>query len=82
MVGINSNDFVAYPDDRPELMVREQLEFGYTFPYLVDATQEVARSYQAACTPDFFLFDGDQKLVYRAPVRLQSPRPIRREPRR
>ncbi len=76
-VGINSNDFEAYPDDRPELMVREQAEFGYTFPYLVDASQEVARSYQAACTPDFFVFDVERKLAYRGQFDAGRPgRPV------
>jgi peroxiredoxin len=63
--GINSNDVQNYPVDRPELMKREKAEQGYEFPYLFDETQEVAKAYQAACTPDFYLFDGDKKLVYR-----------------
>ncbi|MGH7805578.1 MAG: thioredoxin family protein [Candidatus Binatia bacterium] len=65
MVGINSNDVVAYPDDRPEKMAEEARRAGYAFPYLFDESQEVARAYDAACTPDFFLFDRDRKLVYR-----------------
>ena len=65
VVGISSNDAVAYPDDGPEMMVREVEEFGYTFPYLFDEDQSVAKAYAAACTPDFFLFDGDRRLVYR-----------------
>jgi peroxiredoxin len=65
VVGINSNDAVNYPDDRPEMMAREKAEVGYTFPYLYDETQAVARAYRAACTPDFYVFDKDRKLVYR-----------------
>jgi hypothetical protein len=65
VVGINSNDAASYPADSPEQMVREAEERGYHFPYLYDDTQEIAKDYQAACTPDFFLFDGNQKLVYR-----------------
>jgi peroxiredoxin len=65
MVAISSNDVDGYPADSPEKMREERALAGYTFPYLYDATQEVAQSYQAACTPDFFLFDGDQRLVYR-----------------
>jgi peroxiredoxin len=65
MVGINSNDYDTYPADSPSQMAQEIVDFGYTFPYVTDATQEVAKAYQAACTPDFFLFDADQKLVYR-----------------
>mgnify|MGYP001815076639 CR=1 FL=1 len=65
MVAINSNDFVNYEGDSPEKMQDEINEFGYTFPYLVDENQEVAKAYRAACTPDFYLFDAEQKLVYR-----------------
>jgi peroxiredoxin len=69
VVGINSNDASNYPDDAPEKMVIEAERAGYTFPYLYDKTQEVAKAYRAACTPDLFLFDndgdGDMKLVYR-----------------
>lgn len=61
VIGINSNDAANYPDDAPEKMAAE----GYNFPYLYDETQSVAKAYQAACTPDFFLFDGSMKLVYR-----------------
>jgi peroxiredoxin len=73
VVGISSNDVEAYPDDSPEKMRQEKAEVGYTFPYLHDETQEVAQAYQAACTPDFFLFDGDQRLVYRG--QLDDSRP-------
>ncbi len=65
MVAINANDVASYPEDRPDMMVEEVERRGYTFPYLFDETQEVAKAYRAACTPDFFLFDGDRKLVYR-----------------
>ena len=65
VVAINSNDLVAYPQDGPDAMRAEAAELGYEFPYLVDATQEVAKAYRAACTPDFFLFDAQRRLVYR-----------------
>ena len=65
VVAINSNDLDAYPQDGPEAMRAEVAEFGYEFPYLVDATQAVAKAYRAACTPDFFLFDAQRRLVYR-----------------
>ncbi|WP_069383938.1 thioredoxin family protein [Halomonas caseinilytica] len=65
VVGINSNDFQAHPEDRPERMVEEARARGYTFPYLVDETQDVARAFDAACTPDFFLFDRRHRLAYR-----------------
>lgn len=72
-VGISSNDAVGYPDDSPEKMVIEAREAGYTFPYLYDESQQVAKAYQAACTPDLFLFDRNQKLVYRG--QLDDSRP-------
>jgi peroxiredoxin len=65
VVAIQSNDAEQYPDDNPEAMKAEALDAGYSFPYLFDATQEVAQAYRAACTPDFFLFDSEHKLVYR-----------------
>ncbi len=65
IVGINSNDAVKHPDDSPAKMLDEIRTAGYTFPYLVDETQHVAKVYHAACTPDFFLYDRDHKLVYR-----------------
>lgn len=64
VVGINSNDIELYPDDSPAKMAQEAAQRGYTFPYLYDATQAVAKAYQAACTPDFYVFDRDRKLVY------------------
>jgi thiol-disulfide isomerase/thioredoxin len=73
VVGINSNDTVTYPDDAPDKMVAEAKARGYTFPYLYDDSQEVAKAYRAACTPDFFLFDKGKKLVYRG--QLDSSRP-------
>src|SRR5882757_9067825 len=65
VVGINSNDAENYPEDRPEKMADEIIAAGYTFPYLYDEAQEVAKAYRAACTPDFYLFDGEQRLTYR-----------------
>lgn len=65
VVGICSNDVANYPDDSPAKMAAEVGVRGYTFPYLFDESQEVAKAYQAACTPDFFLFDGEGGLVYR-----------------
>lgn len=73
MVGINSNDAETYPDDAPEKMVQEAKQRGYSFPYLVDASQDVAKAYRAACTPDFFLFDRQRRLVYRG--QLDDSRP-------
>ncbi|WP_396638475.1 thioredoxin family protein [Maribacter sp. R77961] len=72
-IGISSNDVVNYPQDGPELMKIKALEEGYTFPYLYDETQEVAKAYDAACTPDFYLFDNKLKLVYRG--QLDDSRP-------
>ncbi len=65
LVAINSNDAERYPADSPEAMRREKEAAGYPFPYLYDETQEVAKAYRAACTPDFFLFDAGHRLVYR-----------------
>jgi len=65
VVGINSNDVESHPEDRPEKMKEEKERIGYTFPYLFDESQEVAKAYGAACTPDFFLFDSDRRLFYR-----------------
>lgn len=72
-VGISSNDVASHPDDRPELMAREKAEVGYVFPYLYDETQEVAKAYEAACTPDFYVFDGERSLIYRG--QLDDSRP-------
>ena len=65
VVGINANNAAEYPDDSFAMMAEEVKKIGYTFPYLCDETQAVAKAYKAACTPDFFLFDKDQRLVYR-----------------
>ena len=65
VVGIMANDISHYPDDRPELMAKMAERHGWTFPYLHDETQAVAKAYRAACTPDFFVFDGRRQLVYR-----------------
>jgi peroxiredoxin len=73
VVGINSNDFENYPDDSPPKMKAEIAERGYTFPYLVDQSQQVAKAYRAACTPDFFLFDAQRKLVYRGQMDDSRP---------
>lgn len=73
VVGINANDAAAYPDDSPAKMAEEVKLRGYTFPYLYDETQAVAKAYRAACTPDFYLFDSQQKLVYRG--QMDSSRP-------
>ena len=70
---INSNDVENYPADGPEEMQQEAASRGYTFPYLLDRDQSVAKAYRAACTPDFYLFDADRKLVYRG--QLDSSRP-------
>jgi len=74
MVAINSNDTVAFPEDDIEGMKQEVRETGYMFRYLRDETQEVAKAYRAACTPDFFLFDGERKLAYRGQFDSSRPR--------
>ena len=73
VVGISSNDAEKYPDDSPAAMAKEKIDRGYNFAYLFDEDQSVAKAYAAACTPDFFLFDGDMKLAYRG--QLDSSRP-------
>ncbi len=73
VVGINSNDISSYPEDSPEMMAAIAKEKGFTFDYLFDETQEVAKAYQAACTPDFFLFDKNRKLVYRGQMDDSRP---------
>lgn len=70
---ISSNDVENYPQDRPELMVEVAEQENYPFPYLYDETQEVAKAYDAACTPDFYVFDAEAKLVYRG--QLDNSRP-------
>jgi peroxiredoxin len=73
VVAISSNDAVQYPDDGPARMAEVAAAMGATFPYLYDETQDVAKAYHAACTPDFFLFDADRSLVYRG--QLDGARP-------
>jgi peroxiredoxin len=75
---INSNDIEKYPADGPAEMKREASTQGYTFPYLLDADQSVAKAYRAACTPDFFVFDSARKLVYRG--QLDESRPSNDKP--
>lgn len=65
IVGISSNDVANYPQDGPDKMKEEAKAAGYTFPYLYDSSQSVAHAYRAACTPDFYVFDKDHRLVYR-----------------
>ncbi|WP_323758574.1 thioredoxin family protein [Roseivirga sp.] len=72
-IAINSNDVENYPQDSPRLMKVEAEKVGYTFPYLFDETQEVAKAYRAACTPDFYVFDAELKCVYRG--QLDDSRP-------
>ena len=79
VVGINSNDAENYPDDAPEKMAEEVTARGYTFPYLFDAEQAVAKAFRAACTPDFYLFDAQKRLVYRGQfddARPQNEAPV------
>lgn len=78
VVAINSNDSSSYPDDSPDKMITLSESFGFTFPYLVDEKQDIAKIYQAACTPDFFLFNRDKKLVYRG--QFDNARPGNQEP--
>jgi len=73
VVAINSNDVSKHPADSPEQMIHEVDSRGYTFPYLYDETQEVAKAYHAACTPDFYVFDKDLKLVYRGQMDASRP---------
>ncbi len=72
-VAISSNDIVNYPQDRPELMKILALKLQYPFPYLYDETQEIAKAYDAACTPDFYIFDSELKLVYRGQLDASRP---------
>ena len=75
---ISSNDITTHPADSPDKMKQEAETWGYTFPYLFDADQSVARAYRAACTPDFYVFDADQSLVYRG--QLDDSRPSNDKP--
>ena len=72
-VAISSNDVEKYPDDSPQRMKEVAQELGYPFPYLYDESQEVARAYDAACTPDFYVFDKNLKLVYRGQMDASRP---------
>jgi peroxiredoxin len=73
IVALSSNDVVSHPDDRPELMAEEARRVGYTFPYLYDESQDVARAFRAACTPEFYVFGRDGKLAYRGRFDESTP---------
>lgn len=73
IVAISSNDIVSYPEDAPDSLKQQAQSLGFTFPYLYDESQDVAKDYTAACTPDFFVFDKEKKLVYRG--QLDDSRP-------
>ena len=73
-VAISSNDIKNYPDDDPVLMKKTAEKYGFTFPYLYDETQQVAKEYDAACTPDFYLFDEKKALVYRGQMDDSRPK--------
>ena len=78
VVAINSNDIESYPEDSPQKMTEDSLKYTYPFPYLFDESQEIAKAYKAACTPDFFLYDKNRTLVYRG--QYDSSRPKNLEP--
>lgn len=78
IIAINANDVENYPEDSPEKMAKLAEDMDFNFPYLFDETQEVAKAYDAACTPDFFLYDSDMKLVYRG--QFDDSRPGNNEP--
>ena len=73
IVAINANDVANYPDDSPAKMQEESAAAGYTFPYLFDESQEVAKAFGAACTPDFFLYDAERRLAYRGQFDASRP---------
>jgi peroxiredoxin len=73
IVGVCPNDALAYPDDAPQRLRKQMARAGWQFPYLVDETQEVARAYRAACTPDFFLYDAERRLAYRGAFDGSTP---------
>jgi peroxiredoxin len=77
-IAISSNDVDHYPQDAPSLMTKEASKLGYPFPYLYDETQEIAKAYQAACTPDYFIFNGAMKCAYRG--QLDDSRPGNERP--
>jgi len=74
VVAISANDAAAYPEDAPPAMAKVAEAHGFTFPYLYDESQQVALAYQAICTPDFFLFDADRRLVYRGQFDASRPK--------
>src|SRR4029453_4908882 len=74
ILAINSNDIAAFPEDGPDGMRQEARDFDYVFPYLFDESQEVAKTFRAACTPDLFLFDASRRLVYRGQFDASRPR--------
>lgn len=78
LVAISSNDATAYPDDSPEQIAAEVARFDYRFPYLFDAEQDVAKRFRAACTPEFYVFGSDKRLVYRG--QFDDARPGNQEP--
>ena len=78
IVAISSNDPVTYPDDAPEQLKRMAIDADFQFPLLFDESQDIARAYDAVCTPDFFLFDAERKLAYRG--QLDDSRPNRGAP--
>jgi thiol-disulfide isomerase/thioredoxin len=78
IVAINSNDTEAYPQDSPQRMLEDIAAYRYTFDYLLDESQAIARAYDAACTPDFFLFDRDRKLAYHG--QFDASRPSNKAP--
>lgn len=81
LIGINSNDSVQYPDDSPEAMKEIITRWGINFPYLIDEEQEVAKEYQAQCTPDIYVFDQDRKLAYHGRIddNWKDPNAVTRE---
>jgi peroxiredoxin len=78
IVAISTNDAAKYPDDAPDKLKEMAQQLGFTFPFCYDESQETAKAYTAACTPDFFLFDTNQKLVYRG--QLDDSRPGNEQP--
>jgi len=78
IIAINSNNIDAYPADSPENMRKTAAEWGLAFPYVFDEDQSVAKAYRAACTPDLFVFDGEQRLIYRG--QLDDSRPSNNKP--
>jgi thiol-disulfide isomerase/thioredoxin len=78
IIGISSNDPATYPDDAPDRLKEMAQRLGFRFPYCFDETQDVAKAYKAACTPDFYVFDGQQRLVYRG--QLDDSRPSNGKP--